>query len=368
MTHRFTRPGLFAASLATLLGSSATVAMAQSSVTVFGIADASFRQVSNSGAGTLRSLASGGNSTSRIGFRGQEDLGDGLSTSFHLEAGLRLDTGGNAGSQFYDRRSTVSLTQKSWGEVRLGRDQVPTHTAWLRVDPFAFVGVASSGNLQSGTAANPGPIRAAFGTTASGLTPLSRVSNSLQWIAPSGLGGFTGQLFIAAGEGGTSSAGQHKVRALQLGYEAGPVLANYATTVSSNDLTTAGRFKDQLFTLSGKVAGATVSAGLRRFTYANATQNNTLLAAAVPVGAGLVKVSWLKANLAGTVGTTSVQANDGQQLGLGYVHTLSRRSVLYATWSRINNEGRASFVVPDGPAALAGRRSSGWELGLRHSF
>lgn len=67
----------------------------------------------------------------------------------------------------------MSLSAKSWGEIRLGRDLVPTHTAWLHVDPFAFVGVASAGNLQSGTASNPGPIRAAFGATASAQTPLA---------------------------------------------------------------------------------------------------------------------------------------------------------------------------------------------------
>ncbi len=364
MTPDLIKPAL----LSVLLGGMVSGATAQTSITVFGIADAGVRQVSNSGAGTLRSLATGGNSTSRIGFRGQEDLGGGLVASFHLEAGLRIDTGTSTGTQFYDRRSTVSLSQTSWGEIRLGRDQVPTHTAWLRVDPFAFVGVASAGNLQSGTAANPGPIRSAFGTTASALTPLARVSNAVQWIAPAGWGGFTGQLFAAAREGGTSVNGQHKVWAAQLGYQAGPVLLNMASTESSNDLTTASRFRDRLFTVTGKIATATVSAGVRRFAYAGTTQSNSLLAAVVPVGAGQIKASWLKANLSGTVGTTSVEANDAQQFGLGYVYNLSRRSALYATWSRIDNDGRATFVVPDGPTALAGRKSSGWELGLRHSF
>ena len=354
--------------LSALLAGFATVAAAQSSVTVFGVADASLRQTSNSGAGTLRTLASGGNATSRIGFRGQEDLGGGLAASFHLESGLRIDTGTQTGTQFYDRRSTLSLSGKSWGELRLGRDQVPTHTAWLRADPFAFVGVASAGNLQSGTAANPGPIRAAFGATASALTPLARVSNAVQWFAPGGLGGFSGQVLLAAGEGGTSANGLHKVRAFRVGYEAGPVGVTLASTASQNNLTTAGHFKDQLATVSGKFAGATVSAGVRRFTYAGTRQNNTLLAAVVPVGAGQIKASWLKADLSGTVGATAVGANDAQQFGLGYVHSLSRRSALYATWSRIDNNGRATFVVPDGPTALADRNSSGWELGFRHSF
>lgn len=364
MTRHLIKPALLGA----LLSSMTTVVVAQTSVTVFGVADASLRRVSNSGAGTLSSLASGGNSTSRFGFRGQEDLGGGMAASFHLESGLRLDSGTNAGTQFFDRRSTVGLSHKSWGEVRLGRDQVATHTAWLRVDPFAFVGVASAGNLQSGTSTNPGPIRSAFGATASALTPLARVSNSIQWIAPGNLGGLTGQVMFAAAEGGTSINGQHKVQAVQLGYESGPVLLNFAATESSNDLTTAGHFKDQLFTVSGKLGGATISAGVRRFGYASTRQNNILLATVIPVGVGLIKVSWLKANLTGTVGTASVDANDAQQIGLGYVHNLSRRSALYATWSHIGNDGRANFIVPDGPTALIGRSSSGWELGLRHNF
>lgn len=194
------------------------------------------------------------------------------------------------------------------------------------------------------------------------------MSNAVQWFAPDGLGGLTGQVLLAAGEGGTSVNGQHKVRAVQLGYEAGPVSLNLASTDSSNDLTTAGRFKDQLFTATGKVADATVSAGVRRFTYASTRQNNILLAAVVPVGVGQIRASWLKANMSGTVGTASVDTNDAQQIGLGYVHNLSRRSAVYATWSRIDNDGRANFIVPDGPTSLVGRPSSGWELGFRHNF
>ena len=366
MTHRLIQSAL----MGTLLGGLATAAVAQSSVTVFGVADASLRQVRNGGVGSMQSMASGGNSTSGIGFRGQEDLGDGLAASFHLEAGLRADTGSSTGTgtQFFDRRSTVSLLHKAWGEVRLGRDQVPTHTAWLRADPFAFVGVASVGNLQSGASANPGPIRSAFGSTASGLTPLARVNNAIQWMSPGGLGGFSGQLMLAAGEGGTSAAGQHKVQAAQLGYDAGPVALSLASTASRNDLTTAGRFRDQVFTVSGKVAGATVTVGVRHFAYASVRQQNSLLAVTMPVGVGLIKASWLRAGLSGRAVNTDVSANDAQQIGLGYVHSLSRRSALYATWSHIDNDGRATFVVPDGPTPLVGRNSSGWELGMRHNF
>ena len=104
-----------------VLGSFAGVAAAQSSVTLFGVADASARQVKNGSAGSQKQLASGGNATSRFGLRGLEDLGGGLRAGFHLESGINLDTG-TTDAKFWGRRSTVSLLG-GFGEVRLGRDR-----------------------------------------------------------------------------------------------------------------------------------------------------------------------------------------------------------------------------------------------------
>ena len=70
------------------------------------------------------------------------------------------------------------------------------------------------------------------------------------------------------------------------------------------------------------------------------------VAALVPIGAGQVKLSYQKANVDGTAGAADVSDNDGYQLGLGYVHNLSKRTALYATYSRISNSGDATFVVP----------------------
>ena len=130
----------------------ATAAQAQSSVTVSGIADAAVRVVSNEDRGSVKSLVSGSNSTSRLVFRGTEDLGDGLSAGFHLEHGIRLDSGEAVQStQFWDRRSTVSLASRTLGELRAGRDFVPSYVAWTRHDPFSYVGVGGSTNLISAT-------------------------------------------------------------------------------------------------------------------------------------------------------------------------------------------------------------------------
>ncbi len=349
-------------------------ALAQSSLTLFGVADAGIRHVHHSGVGSMTTLASGGNSTSRIGMRGQEDMGGGKSAGFHLESGLRLDTGGQAGSQLFDRRSTLSLTDRRWGELRLGRDQVPTHTTWLRVDPFAFVGVGSSGNLQSGTAANPGPIRSAFGATPSSLTTLSRTDNSVQVLLPRELGGLEGSLMVGARENGAAVSGQHRVRALSVGYGRLPLFFNLIATHTRNDITTAGDFKDHLVAGGYDFGAVRLTAGLRRFSYETSRQTNLLLGATMPVGQGhQIKLSYLRANLAGrartgTGGLASVADNEASQLAAGYVHSLSKRTVAYATVSRLRNGGRSAFAVPDGPTALAGGNSTGTELGFRHSF
>ena len=61
--------------------------------------------------------------------------------------------------------------------------------------------------------------------------------------------------------------------------------------------------------------------------------------------------------------------HDARQIGLGCVHASSRRSVVYATLSRIDNRVAATFAVPGGASGLAGGgHSCGVEFGMRHGF
>ena len=353
---------------ACLAGACTTTALAQSNVTLFGIADAAARSVSNSGRGSIKSLVSGSNSTSRIGFRGTEDMGGGLSAGFHLEHGITLDTGADASSaQFFDRRSTVSLASKTWGELRLGRDYTPTYSAWTRHDPFSYVGVAGSNNLVSATPT--GAIRSAFGSNPNTTV---RANNALQYFLPSdvaGLDGVDGSLMLAAGEGGLVANGVAKTIAARLGYGAGPVYISAATAISENSLTGLGDFKDNTVGASYNAGVARVSMAWRQFKQASAKQSNLLLGVVVPVGLGEIKLSWNRADMDGKVGSLSISANDATQLGLGYVHNLPKRTAVYATSSRIANTGAATFVVPGGPAGLLGGGSStGYEAGVRHTF
>lgn len=359
--HPGNRPFTLTAA-AVLLAIAAAPAAAQSSVALTGIADAAARNVSNSGVGSLKSLVSGSNSTSRLVVRGTEDLGGGLAASFHLEHGIALDTGLPTGG-FWDRRATVSLSGKALGELRIGRDFVPSYVGWSRFDVFSYVGVAGSNNLVSATP--QGPIRAAFGTNANTTV---RSSNAIQVFLPGGLGGLEGHAMVAAAEG--STAADNKVMGLRLGWAGKPGSVSFAHTLSENGSTgSGGKFKDTAIGGTWIAGFGRVNLAWRKFERASAEQVNLMLSGSTSFGRHELRAQIVRADLSGRVGTVSIDANDAQQLGLGYVYTLSRRSVLYATLSRISNDGAATFVVPGGPSGMAGGgTSTGYEFGLRHSF
>lgn len=103
----------------------AGTAMAQSAgngVQVYGIADVALTHVTNTGGQSRTGLDSGGSSSSRLGFRGQEDLGGGLRAGFTLEAAVDLTNGGiGRNNVFFNRESTLSIGSKGWGTIKLGR-------------------------------------------------------------------------------------------------------------------------------------------------------------------------------------------------------------------------------------------------------
>ncbi|QPF72778.1 porin [Roseateles sp. DAIF2] len=349
--------------LALLAGSA--WAQSGSQVTLSGIADAAVRHVKNEGRGGVSSLVSGGNSTSRIIIRGSEDLGGGLSAGFHLEHGILLDSGTQAsGTMFWDRRATVSLVSKQFGELRAGRDFVPSYSNWSRYDPFSYVGVAGANIFVSATP--QGPLRAAFG---SGANSTVRSSNALQWLLPAGLGGIEGGLMLAAGEGGTAANGQHKLAGARVGYANKSFNIAAAYTRSENNLTGSDALDDWALGGSYNFGPLRASLAWRQFKLGAAKQTQTLLGAWVPLGPGQLKLSWNRVDLQGRVGNTAIDRNDADQLGLGYVYDLSKRSALYATVARVANKGGASYAVPGGASGMAGGGdSTGVELGMRHNF
>lgn len=357
------------------LGLAALQVGAQSSVSLSGTVDLGLRQVHNQGLGSTLSQASGANATSKLVLRGQEDLGAGLSAGFYLDGSILADTGAmGASGTFWDRRSTVSLASRQWGELRLGRDWVPTHLVWSGFDPFATLGIAGANSFRSFTASRA--LGQAFGTApeSQSANPTLRVSNAVEYFLPSGLGGFQGSLIATAGEKGTTAAGFTRATGFRLAWTgAGWNLA--AAQLTTRNTASGIHFKDQSYGVSYDFGWLKASLAQRRWIHGADRTVNTLVGASIPAGPGVVKLSYVKADQTGA--TAAQSANDGDLLGLGYVYALSRRTALYVHAARISNRGGAAFAVAGGPPVsgspaaanyFGGRTSTGLEIGLRQDF
>jgi predicted porin len=112
------------------LSAFATAAQAQSSVTVYGVLDVNYSSLDSSAAGAGSATAQGKNSlaTSRLGFKGDEDLGGGLKTQFQLEAEMNPNTGA-AASTMFGREAWVGFASAKLGSVRVGTTDVTSTQA-----------------------------------------------------------------------------------------------------------------------------------------------------------------------------------------------------------------------------------------------
>lgn len=345
--------------LAVLAASGA--AMAQSSVTLFGVVDATYAYGSGS-VSNKSQLTNSGYNSSRLGFRGVEDLGGGMSASFWLEAGVNNDNGSGAntstnnqatgatggGGLTFNRRSTVSLNG-GFGEVRLGRDYTPQFWNLTVFDPFGTVGVGTTATLQAGLG----------GPTA------VRASNSIGYFFPKNLGGIYGQAQYYMGENNSNAANKKDGNglALRVGYAAGPI--NVALAFSETKYLASGNIK-------AVNVGGQYDLGVAKIMAHYSQDNNSLAGAAdgkgyligalVPMGAGEIRVSYssYKHDVVGA----DPQLN---KLALGYVHNLSKRTALYATYAHASNKNAAAFGL-NGAVTGAGQNSNGYDFGIRHSF
>lgn len=347
-----------------VLGSIVGTASAQSSVTLFGILDAAVRHVKNDSVGSKTSMVSGSNSTSRLGLRGTEDLGGGLSASFWLESDVIVDSGigGKEGGPFWNRRSTVSLASARLGEIRLGRDYTPTHHASCGFDAFGCVGVANVYVLRTTQASALSTARG-LGNTA----PLTRANNSVNYYSPN-FGGFLVQLMAALPEGSITGAVENsKLVGARIGYKRGPVNVQAATIQIRNTPQAGATFKDAALGATYDFKVATAYFHYRQQTIKAEKLATIGTSVSVPFGPHEFLAKYQRMNQSG-----ATPANDGSLIGLGYVYNLSKRTALYATWAQVDNKGTGSIAIPGGPAVTAatfgGKKSTGYEAGLRHNF
>jgi predicted porin len=352
-----------------------------------------------------RALANSGYNSSRLGFRGTEDLGGGLAASFWLEAPISNDDGATGVASF-KRRSTVSLSG-AFGEARLGRDYTPTFWNDTVFDPFGTNGVGSNlintangFNVDTGGAKDTG----GFG----GNQNYDRASNSIGYFLPPNLGGFYGQVMYAFHENDKYSNGNFtpkdsltsKSRAGRyiggrFGYANGPLdlaLAYGNSTVGDQYYAgTTDSVKTFNLGASYDFGPAKLFGELSRAKNSRDYENQPLsgvrpdvdlkgylIGVTVPVGAGLIRASYSAVkydyNSPATFFTPRAADPKANKLAIGYVHNLSKRTALYATAARVSNKNGAALTV-GGPAfySVAGgvftpKASTGYDFGIRHAF
>ncbi len=337
----------------------AGAASAQSSVTLFGIIDQSVDYTKN-GSTKETTVDSNMLNSNRLGFRGIEDLGGGMQAGFWLEAGMSNQNGsvggsngqasnnGANGSTMFNRRSTVSL-MGGFGEIRLGRDYVPTFWNHAYDDVYGCNGMGEECNV-------------GLNTLGSGAITTVRDNNVVSYLLPA-LGGVYGQVSVGAGQG---LSGQ-KYEGGRIGYGAGPVDVNAAYAVTK--IAGLDDFKVMNFGGSFNFGVAKIFALYNENKWGGAKMDTYDVSLSVPIGAGEFRASY--AHDKGTGTNPKAVSYDGQkadQFGLEYIYNLSKRTAVYTQYGHIKNKGGASYTVGTGTGSALNDKSEGFGVGVRHSF
>lgn len=333
----FTRRARLAPTLMALLAlAAAPSARAQSSLVIYGIVD---QGLTKGNASTTPSALLPGRvaadswnlkagNTSRLGFRGQEDLGGGMSARFQLEHRFAADTGAPSNDRvFWLGRSVVAVGHAQWGEVYAGREYSPAFWLSLNADPTYLSYVSQLGTPYS--YANYVPVAASI--EASNI----RWANSVGYKSPN-LGGVTFELATALGEDqrGLNNSGnlQYRSGAVWIG-------AAFDHLDSRNNLRLiAGSYDFGLVKPSfsyGRAKGGV-----------NGDARSMSVSANVPTGFGRWYVNFGRLNPA--------NGRDSTMVGLGAEYNLSKRTLLYSNVGSAKRDGA--------------NRSTAIDLGVKHTF
>jgi predicted porin len=396
-------------------GLASTAAFAQTNVTVYGVADAFVSYVNTNGGTRVTNagdaittngngrdkfgIDNGGLSGSRIGFKGTEDLGNGLKAIFVLEYALSLDQNTGIGAGTYGtananntglqaRQQLVGLSTKA-GDVTLGRQYAPGYYT-LSMDPLAASAALSVVDAAQSTA--QAAIRA--GSAA-------RWNNSVNYKTAN-WGGFTAQATYAAGEYYNEVA-MGESYGIGADYAAGPVAVKYVyqnTGISGGILNSS----------NGSAVYTGVPAGTSLATAANAAQQEQYIGASydfkvvklmasaqildkgnkgganitttagvsgpaqgassqvyqigavVPVGKGNIHASYAYADLNSQGVNGTAYHGDYKGVAVAYTHGLSKRTTLYTglRYQDVDSKGANN--------AGAGAVTTVFGAGINHSF
>lgn len=358
-----------------IAGAFSGAAFAQSTVTLFGIADTGFQYLKGDGNGNVKQFSNSLLNSSRIGVRGTEDLGGGLKANFWFEGSVATDNGAGSGTNTnnqasgngpaaaggqgltFNRRMFVGLSG-GFGEFRVGRNYTPLFMQITSNDPF---GTNGSGDTK---------IYALTGlaTTAAVQTTV-RASNQLEYLTPAGIGGVYVHAAYALGENPSNAANPNDGRNLgfRAGWAGGPVDVSIAYNKTDYlQSATQGNYV-------GMGVGATLTFGAFKPMFQYVKHKIDYNAGTDPE-----RTDWL-VGLVATFGAVDLRAsinrydvkntsNDATQYAIGPVYNLSRRTAAYFTFSMMDNKGTGTSFTNGRPVVDAGGKAQAFDLGIRHSF
>lgn len=355
---------LIALAIASLAGSSA---FAQSNVTVYGLAYASYDFINVSGSNAGRGAPDYNRVTSnasRLGFKGAEDLGNGLSAVFQYETKINLDSG-DGGTLFGSARdSFVGLKSNDLGTVKLGYFSGPNRSLLSKVDVVAY---------SEGVGDNTAILGKLGGR---GKYFDDRYTNSIAYVSPK-FSGFEATVQYQANENKDDTAGaKGNPSLIELGlvYDNGPIYAGLThgklrekNEAGYIDPTTSAAYKPKFNMGDDEEATETRIGGVYKLgdaslhaIYARTKADGSKGSLKQNVwGAGatykitpngkLVGQYYSANDLSGSVtGVTSLSDTGAKFWVLGYEHSLSKRTTLTAHYAHLKNDGRVSTVAGAG--------------------
>ncbi|MDX9767699.1 MAG: porin [Ectothiorhodospiraceae bacterium] len=325
----------------------AAPAAALADTQIYGVAHVSLDFVDN-GDNSSHQLSS---NSSRLGFKGSEDLGNGLKAIWQIESNANLTGGSSASTGLSGRNSFVGLAG-GWGTAVLGRHDTPYKMATGSLDVWGDT---------------MGDYNAVMGTVAGSTVFDNRTNNTLAYLSPN-MGGLSFALAyvtdvdVDGDRPNVADANEFDAYSANVGYKAGPL-----------HLTAAYEKVNGLDVTAMKVGGAysfgdtTLSAIYENIDLDVEDRNAFYVGAKHKMGATYIAASVAQAG--------ELVADDGTLFfAVGVGHQFSKRTSMYAVWAQSNNDDAGTYAVGNAghgkmvaPAA-AGDTPRGLSFGMRHNF
>lgn len=303
---------------------------------------------------------------SRIGVRGAEDLGAGMQAIFNIE--WFVDITGRL-RDLEPRQRFVGLKTKNFGTLQLGRIHSPMKKVGIQTDLFYYSQLGESRDITNRDALPEG-------TETLGMDPF--LDNVIEYISPKWKGFFVDAAYSADYDVPPThlNADINKYDAVSVAvfYENGPLSAAAAYDArdgngTSRTFNQAWRFGTSYRMQNGLRLVGLVQEGYEIGGLEGANRLAWGVGSSYTFGSNIVKGQFYKAY------ETQDNADDGAwQVSVGLDHNLSKRTMVYATYSYIDNESEATFRLGSSGFGdnqvnvVPGADPQGFSVGIRHLF